>query len=136
MPSEGIRGRWIRIAKPRCCRRQQQPQINVFMEWDFKHKQPGAPFALPALPNVMPDLADAMKQNPQLHVLLLGGYFDLGTPYYSAEYEIHNLPIPEKLEQNISFQFFPSGHMVYLDPKSHDALHAAAASFIDAHYRH
>jgi carboxypeptidase C (cathepsin A) len=113
-----------------------KPQINVFMEWDFKHKQPGIPFPLPALPNVMPDLANAMKQNPQLHVLLLGGYFDLGTPYYSAEYEIHNLPIPEKLQQNISYQFFPSGHMVYLDPKSHDALHAAAAAFIDAHYRH
>jgi carboxypeptidase C (cathepsin A) len=113
-----------------------KPQISVFTEWDFKHKQPDAPFALPALPNVMPDLASAMKHDPGLHVLLMGGYFDLGTPFYSAEYEMHQLPIPDSLQKNISYQFFPSGHMVYLNPKSHDGLHAAAAAFINAHYRH
>ncbi|WHZ18700.1 MAG: Carboxypeptidase-related protein [Rhodanobacteraceae bacterium] len=113
-----------------------KPQIDVFKEWDFKHMQPGAPFPLPALPNVMPDLASAMKHDPQLYVLLLGGYFDLGTPFYSAEYEMHQLTLPAKLERNISYQFFPSGHMVYLNPESHDGLHAAAAAFIDAHYRH
>jgi carboxypeptidase C (cathepsin A) len=66
----------------------------------------------------------------------MGGYFDLGTPFYSAEYEMHQLPIPDSLQKNISYQFFPSGHMVYLNPKSHDGLHAAAAAFINAHYRH
>ncbi len=113
-----------------------KPQISVFRQWDFKHKQPGMPFALPALPNVMPDLASAMKHDPQLHVLLMGGYFDLGTPFYSAEYEMHQLPIPGSLQQNISYKFFPSGHMVYLNPKSHDGLHAAAAAFIEAHSGH
>lgn len=111
-----------------------KPQIDVFMQWDFKHKQPGMPIAVPALPNVMPDLASAMKHDPDLHVLLMGGYFDLGTPFYSAEYEMHQLPIPASLQQNISYHFFPSGHMVYLNPKSHDGLHAAAAAFINAHY--
>jgi carboxypeptidase C (cathepsin A) len=113
-----------------------KPQIDVFMQWDFKHKQPGAPFPLPALPNVMPDLASAMKHDPDLHVLLMGGYFDLGTPFYSAEYEMRQLTIPAKLQANISYSFFPSGHMVYLNPESHDGLHAAAVAFIDAHYAH
>ncbi|TAN07695.1 MAG: peptidase S10 [Rhodanobacteraceae bacterium] len=113
-----------------------KPQIDVFTEWDFKHKQPGMPFALPALPNVMPDLAAAMKHDPDLHVLLMGGYFDLGTPFYSAEYEMHQMPIPAKLQANVSYHFFPSGHMVYLNPAAHDGLHAAAAKFIDAHYAH
>ncbi|CAM5354898.1 hypothetical protein [Rhodanobacter lindaniclasticus] len=61
----------------------------------------------------MPDLAAAMKHDPGLNVLLMGGYFDLGTPFYSAEYEMHQLPIPDRLQKNISYQFFPSGHMVY-----------------------
>lgn len=34
-----------------------------------------------------------------------------------------------------SYQFFPSGHVVYLDPASHKGLHASAAAFIDANYR-
>jgi Carboxypeptidase C (cathepsin A) len=111
-----------------------KPQIDVFKEWDFKHQPPGAPFPLPFTPNVMPDLASAMKHDPGLNVLLMGGYFDLGTPFYGAEYEMHQLPIPASLQKNISYKFFPSGHMVYLNPESHKGLHAAAAAFIDAHY--
>ncbi|MGH8128062.1 MAG: S10 family peptidase [Gammaproteobacteria bacterium] len=113
-----------------------KPQISVFMYWDFKHKQPGAPFQLPFTPNVMPDLASAMKYNPNLKILLTGGYFDLGTAFYSAEYEMHQLPIPASLQKNISYHFFASGHMVYLNPKAHKGLHDAAAKFIEANYKH
>ncbi len=109
-----------------------RPGINVFMKWDFKHQQPGMPFALPMTPNVMPDLAVAMKQNPNMKVMLAGGYFDLGTPFFAAEYEFHHLTIPPKLQKNISYHFFESGHMVYLNPKAHKGLHDAAAAFIEA----
>ncbi|MGH8275035.1 MAG: S10 family peptidase [Gammaproteobacteria bacterium] len=112
-----------------------KPQISVFRYWSFKHQPPGAPFALPFTPNVMPDLASAMKHNPDLKIMLAGGYFDLGTPFYSAEYEMHQLTIPPKLQKNISYHFFPSGHMVYLNPKAHKGLHDAAAKFIEANYK-
>jgi len=42
--------------------------------------------------NVMPDLAAAMKHNPKLKVLLMGGYFDLGCTYFGATYEMKHLP--------------------------------------------
>ncbi len=113
-----------------------KPEINVFPFWDFKHQQPGAPFALPFTPNVMPDLASAMKHNPNLKILLAGGYFDLGTTFYSAEYELHQLTIPPSLQKNISYAFFKSGHMVYLNPVAHKGLHDAVAKFIEANYRH
>lgn len=112
-----------------------KPQINVFMKWDFKHQPPGAPFELPFTPNVMPDLAAAMKYDPNLKILLAGGYFDLGTPFYAGEYEMHQLGLPQNLEQNISFHYFPSGHMVYLEPKAHKELHDAAAKFIESNYK-
>jgi carboxypeptidase C (cathepsin A) len=112
-----------------------KPQINVFKQWNFKHQQPGVPFQLPFTPNVMPDLASAMSHNPNLKVMLAGGYFDLGTPFYSAQYEMHQLGIPPKLQKNISYAFFPSGHMVYLNPKAHKALHDAAAKFINSNYK-
>ena len=80
---------------------------------DWQHKPPGAESPFPMSTNVMPDLATAMKYNPQMHVLLAGGYYDLATPFFAAEYEMHHLPIPARLQANIEYAFYPSGHMVY-----------------------
>ncbi|MEO5867904.1 MAG: peptidase S10, partial [Sphingomonas sp.] len=52
-----------------------KPSINTFRTWDFSHKQPGQPFAIRGATNVMPDLAMAMKYNPNLKILLTGGYY-------------------------------------------------------------
>ncbi|MGH8161748.1 MAG: peptidase S10, partial [Gammaproteobacteria bacterium] len=100
--------------------------------WSMKHRAPGSRSARPATLNVMRDLAAAMKRDPDLKVMLLGGYMDLATPFYGAIYEMHQLPIPNKLQKNISYAFFPSGHMVYLNPKAHKGLHDAVAKFIEA----
>ncbi|HEX5314787.1 MAG TPA: peptidase S10 [Gammaproteobacteria bacterium] len=104
--------------------------------WSWKHKAPGSNYAGSGTPNVMPDLAAAMKFNPNMKILLAGGYFDLGTPFYAAEFEMHQLPIQPSLQQNISYHFFPSGHMVYVNPTAHKGLHDAAAAFIEANYQH
>ena len=61
-----------------------KPEIEVEKKWDFTHQPPGSPFKLPGATNVMPDLAVAMKQNPNLKVQLNGGYYDLATPYFAA----------------------------------------------------
>ncbi|MGH6869929.1 MAG: S10 family peptidase [Rhizomicrobium sp.] len=106
------------------------PEINVFKWWEFKHEQPNAGFAFPGSTNVMPDIATTMKTNPQLHVMVNGGYFDLATPYYEGWYEMHHLPIPEKLQNNIEFHYYPSGHMVYAHEESLKALHDNVANFI------
>ena len=72
------------------------PEIDVFKCWEFKHQPPGAPFALPIAANVMPDLATAMKYNPNLKICLNGGYFDLATPFYEGIYEMHHLHDPAR----------------------------------------
>ena len=106
------------------------PPDNVFKWWDFKHQQPGQSFASPGTPNVLPDLASAMKQNPNLRVMVNGGYYDLATPYYEGWYEMHHLPIPPALAKNISYRYYPSGHMVYAHQQSLKELHDAVAAFI------
>jgi carboxypeptidase C (cathepsin A) len=106
------------------------PEIDVFKWWDFKHQQPNAGFAFPGATNVMPDIATAMKTNPQLRVMVNGGYFDLATPYYEGWYEMHHLPIPLNLQGNIEFHYYPSGHMVYAHEESLKALHDNVAAFI------
>ena len=112
-----------------------RPEIDVFTNWDFGHAQAGAPFKLPFTPNVMPDLAAAMKYAPAMKVMLAGGYFDLGTPFYAAEFEMHQMGLPPELQKNISYHFYPSGHMVYLDPGVRQRLHDDAATFINSAYK-
>ena len=100
--------------------------------WDFGHKSPAAHGeALQSSTNVMPDLAMAMKTNPNLKVYIHGGYYDLATPYFAAAYEASHLPIPASLQQNISYAWYPSGHMVYAHEPSLKALHDNVAAFIE-----
>jgi carboxypeptidase C (cathepsin A) len=78
----------------------------------------------------MPDLANAMKLNPNLRIQLNAGYFDLATPFYQGVYEMHHLPIPQRLQSNIEYRFYESGHMVYAKDDSLRQLHDNVADFI------
>jgi len=107
-----------------------KPGIDVWQTWDYAHQGPGAPFVQTMAPNVMPDLATAMKYNPNLQVQLHAGYFDLATPFYEGVYEMQHLQMPAKLQANIDYQFYESGHMIYAHEPSRKPLHDSVAAFI------
>jgi carboxypeptidase C (cathepsin A) len=110
-----------------------KPSISTFRTWNFAHQQPGQsgqPFSPRQGTNVMPDLANAMKLNPNLKIQLNAGYFDLATPFYQGVYELRHLPIPQSLQGNIEFRFYESGHMVYAKDASLKQLHDNVADFI------
>ena len=107
-----------------------KPSINVFRYWDWSHAAPGSPALKMVGTSVLPDLATAMKYDPQLQILSAGGYYDLATPFYQGWYEMHHLPIPPELQKNIEFKHYPSGHMVYANQQSAHALHDDVAAFI------
>ncbi len=110
-----------------------KPSIQTFRSWNFAHQLPGQtqqPFSQRQGTNVMPDLANAMKLNPNLKVQLNAGYFDLATPFYQGVYEMHHLQIPQNLQANIEFRFYESGHMVYAKDASLRQLHDNVADFI------
>jgi carboxypeptidase C (cathepsin A) len=107
-----------------------KPFGNVGKDWDSQHQPPGSQTKLAPV-NVMPDLAVAMQQNPNLKVQLNTGYFDLATPYFQAEYELHQLPIQADLQNNIEMHFYTSGHMVYAHEPDLKALHGNVAAFIE-----
>ena len=100
--------------------------------WDMRHKVPNGPPATEQWggTNVMPDLAFAMKSNPRMKVMLAGGYYDLATPFFEGMYEMHHLPIPDKLQANISYHYYQSGHMVYVNEGVLKQFHADVAAFI------
>jgi len=80
--------------------------------WDFKHNGDDPPT------NVTPDLAKAMTTNPHLQIFSANGYFDFATPYFATVYTLDHLDLAPALQRNITFGFYPSGHMVYLNPRA------------------
>lgn len=97
--------------------------------WDLHHTPPGEQ-GWEGSVNVMPDLAMAMKRNPKLKILLMGGYYDLGCTYFGATYEDKHLQIPQSLQSNIEYKFFQTGHMVYITTPALKELHDETARFI------
>jgi len=112
--------------------KQFKPSIRTFGTWNFQHQLPGqtGPLSSRQGGNVMPDLANAMKINPNLKIQLNAGYFDLATPFFQGVYEMHHLPIPQSLQANIEYKFYESGHMVYAKDTSLKMLHDNVAGFI------
>jgi carboxypeptidase C (cathepsin A) len=107
-----------------------KPEIDIYSKWDYKHQPPGADKPLIMLPNVLPDLATAMKQNPTMKMMVNGGYFDVSTPFFEGWQEMHHLPIPSALQANIEYHYYQSGHMVYVHQPTLVELHDNVADFI------
>jgi carboxypeptidase C (cathepsin A) len=93
-------------------------------QWGVVHH--GNPINL----NVANDLAEALKTNPRLRIMVNGGYYDLATPFFAALYEEKHLPIPQSLAKNIEYDWYESGHMVYIRDESLKQLHDRVAAFI------
>lgn len=106
-----------------------RPVYYGHMHWQFKNVPPFRRYQV--TPNVMLNLAAAMKYNPNLKVMVNGGYFDLATPFYAAWYQFEQLPIPPSIAKNISFHWYRSGHMVYVHVPSLAKLHANVTRFIE-----
>jgi carboxypeptidase C (cathepsin A) len=102
------------------------------VRWDMSRQPRGPADAISTEGglNVSADLASAIKANPHLKVMVNGGYYDLATPFFAAEYEEKHLPIPPSLAKNIEYDWYESGHMVYVRDECRQQLHDRVAAFI------
>ncbi|OAJ62206.1 peptidase S10 [Paraburkholderia ginsengiterrae] len=99
-------------------------------QWDWKHREWWGEHL--SVPYAAGDLAEAMRQNPQLRVLSVNGYFDLATPFYATEYALAHLGIDGALRDNVRIAYYPTGHMIYLDDAALHVLKRDLASFYAA----
>lgn len=98
--------------------------------WNWKHKPPGA--ATPAsVADTAQDLGAAMRQNPHLMLYSLNGIYDMATPFFGTEYDIAHMWLDPSLRGNVRFAYYPSGHMVYLNPEALKQMKADVAKFYD-----
>ncbi len=83
--------------------------------------------------NVTDRLATAMRDNPHLRVLVMGGYTDLATPPEGVAYSVrHMLNLPENVRKNFTTTFYDGGHMFYLNPPDLVKTRADIVDFIKA----
>lgn len=60
-----------------------------------------------------PDLARALRRNPQLKVLAASGRYDLGTPYSASDWSLAQLDAPAEVLARVTHRYYDAGHMMY-----------------------
>jgi carboxypeptidase C (cathepsin A) len=82
--------------------------------------------------NVAENLRQAMTQNPNLHVLVANGYYDLATPFFATEYTVDHMSLDPTLANHITLMYCDAGHMLYTKQSCRDRLYNTMASFYQA----
>jgi carboxypeptidase C (cathepsin A) len=82
---------------------------NVHKQWKFNSHDCWG------YPNLMSGLRRALLSNPSMKIFVGCGYFDLATPFATAEYCIDHLDIPNT---SIQMEYYEGGHMYYLNPSA------------------
>jgi len=103
--------------------------------FDLRHQPVGSFYGgsgpAQALVNAGDDLAQALVQEPKLRVLVLSGYFDLGSPFTAAEYMVSHLGVPKPAADRVQIKYYKAGHMMYVQQASLQKLKRDLDQFVD-----
>jgi carboxypeptidase C (cathepsin A) len=80
--------------------------------------------------NVAETLREAMTQNAALKVFVGAGYYDLATPFSTAEYTLAHMALDPKLRDHVSMGYYEAGHMMYTQLKSLQKVRQDLAKFM------
>jgi carboxypeptidase C (cathepsin A) len=81
----------------------------------------------PSFVNTARNLAQALRRNPHLKVLVASGYYDLVTPFFDAEYTLNRHDIRA---DRIEYRYYGGGHMMYVNEPSRTQLLQDTRTFI------
>ena len=99
-------------------------------KWDWNHGGNVIWNAQVAV-STLPDMASAMKRNPNLKILILNGYYDLATVFYGVEHSINHMGLDAELKKNIIMKYYEAGHMMYTHKPSMEKFKKDVDAFID-----
>ena len=102
------------------------PDLSV--NWNWRTVREGS-FWEPSYVNTAHDLSEALRINPHLKVFVASGYFDLTTPFFDAEYTLNRHDIRS---EQIQYEFYQGGHMMYVNETSRLQLLEDSRQFISS----
>lgn len=83
--------------------------------------------------NVAGRLQTAMTDNPNLRVLIMGGYTDFATPPSGIEYTLNQMiDLPKQSRDRISYVYYDAGHMFYLNEPDIIKMRTDLVEFLQA----
>jgi carboxypeptidase C (cathepsin A) len=77
-------------------------------------------------------LRNAMVKNPYMKVMIAAGYYDLATPFSAVEYTFSHMGLHSEMHKRITWDYYPAGHMLYIDAESHAKLKHDFAEFMSS----
>lgn len=95
----------------------------AFMEWSFPT------YAWDGYFSQEQTIYELMSKNDHLKVWVLCGYYDAATPFYSAEWVFRHVFLSEKCRDNLSFTYYPCGHMIYMQKDTFDQFRRDAEAW-------
>ena len=75
-------------------------------------------------------LRNAFVKNPYLKVMVAASYYDLATPYFAAQYTFNHMGLHPEMHKNIVWNYYQSGHMMYIDSDSRAKLKKDISDFM------
>lgn len=78
------------------------------------------------------DLRMVLASNRHFRVLYACGYYDLACPFYSTIYSVNQMGLDEETRKQISYSFYPSGHMMYVEKASRRKLAEDVRLFVQS----
>ncbi|MDR6789107.1 carboxypeptidase C (cathepsin A) [Sphingomonas sp. BE138] len=99
--------------------------------WNWKHDSPLRGGGQQNNPNTAIDLAAAMRGNPYLQVLSMNGWYDMATPFFGTENDLGHMMLEPAQQRNLSFTYYPAGHMTYLNPEALVAMKRDLSAWYD-----
>ena len=110
----------------------------VFRAWDWKFFPPLSELGMGVGnrstccgTNVAPALARAMSNDPGMQLMMNNGYYDTATPFFATEYTLNHMKLPEDIQKNVHWHFYPVGHMLYFNPEVLPRVDHDIDSFIE-----
>lgn len=95
-------------------------------KWRWRDVPEGSYYE-PSYVNVAEKMANALRINKDLRVLIANGYYDLITPFYDAEFTFSRFGI---LPERVTMTYHEAGHMMYLHEADFNKLNTEVRKFI------
>lgn len=76
------------------------------------------------------DLRMVLAANKHFRVLYACGYYDLACPFYATAFTVNHMGLDEETRRQISYAYYPAGHMMYVEKNSRKKLADDVKQFV------